>query len=104
MLFRSAALGIPTVTLFGPTDPVKWGPWPKDNDADHAPWRRFGDQTCGNVRLLQGRAACVPCGHEGCERRVASFSDCLLQLPPARVIQALSQALSQELSESINIQ
>jgi heptosyltransferase III len=87
----AAALGIPTVTLFGPTDPVKWGPWPKDHDASRTPWRRFGDQACGNVRVLQGRAACVPCGHEGCAGHVASFSDCLLQLPPARVIQALNE-------------
>ena len=94
----AAALGIPTVTLFGPTDPVKWGPWPKNYDAGNAasrtPWRRFGDQSCGNVRLLQGRAACVPCGHEGCKRNVASFSDCLLQLPPAQVIQALNDIIN----------
>ena len=92
----AAALGVPTVTLFGPTDPVKWGPWPKGCDASRTPWRRFGDQALGNVRLLQGRAACVPCGREGCERHVASFSDCLLQLPPARVIHALRAALNEK--------
>jgi heptosyltransferase-3 len=90
----AAALGIPTITLFGPTDPVKWGPWPKGNEASYSPWRRFGDQTCGNVRLLQGRAACVPCGHEGCERHIASYSDCMLQLPPARVIHALKEIIN----------
>ena len=96
----AAALGVPTVTFFGPTDPVKWGPWPKGYDyhgyhgyhgANRSPWRRFGDQSCGRVRLLQGSAACVPCGNEGCERHVGSFSDCLLQLPAARVIHALSE-------------
>ena len=25
----AAALGVPIVTFFGPTDPLKWGPWPK---------------------------------------------------------------------------
>jgi heptosyltransferase-3 len=90
----AAALGIPTVTLFGPTDPVKWGPWPKSHDASRVPWQRFGDQSNGNVRLLQGRAACVPCGHEGCKRNIASFSDCLLQLPPERVIHALSASIN----------
>ena len=93
----AAALGVPTVTFFGPTDPVKWGPWPKGHEyhgyhgANRSPWRRFGDQSCGRVRLLQGSAACVPCGNEGCERHVGSFSDCLLQLPAARVILALSE-------------
>lgn len=93
----AAALGVPTVTFFGPTDPVKWGPWPKGHeyhDANRSPWRRFGDQSCRHVRLLQGSAPCVPCGNEGCERHVGSFSDCLLQLPAARVIQALSKVAS----------
>ena len=85
----AAALGVPTVTFFGPTDAVQWGPWPKGHDVSRAPWRRLGDQSSGNVRLLQGSAACVPCGNEGCQRRLASFSDCLLQLPAARVIDAL---------------
>ena len=92
----AAALEVPTVTFFGPTDPVKWGPWPKGHDASHTPWRRFGDQSCGHVRLLQGSAPCVPCGNEGCKRQVASFSDCLLQLPAARVIQALSEVTNIE--------
>ncbi len=87
----AAALNVPTVTLFGPTDPVKWGPWPVGHPASSTPWRRFGDQVQGRVRLLQGRAPCVPCGHEGCGRRIESFSDCLTQLPPERVIQALGE-------------
>ncbi len=91
----AAALGVPTVTFFGPTDPVKWGPWPKGYaNMNQTPWRRFGDQSRGNVHLLQGRAACAPCGKEGCARHTASFSDCLLQLSPARVIAALQAALS----------
>jgi len=88
----AAALGVPTVALFAPTDPVRWGPWPKDHDAIENPWRRLGDQSCHRVRLVQGNAMCVPCTHEGCERHVASFSDCLLNLPATRVIQALSAA------------
>jgi heptosyltransferase-3 len=93
----AAALGVPVVTLFGPTDPVKWGPWPKGYaDLDRTPWQRLvssGDQSRGNVQLLQGHAACVPCGKEGCRRNIASYSDCLQQLPPARVISALNAAL-----------
>jgi heptosyltransferase-3 len=88
----AAALGVPTVALFGPTDPLQWGPWPRGHNATTAPWRRLGDQTLGNVRIVQGGGACVPCHHEGCQRHVASFSDCLLSLPADRVINALRDA------------
>jgi heptosyltransferase-3 len=85
----AAALGVPTVALFGPTDPLKWGPWPRGFNGNHTPWRRLGDQTVGNVSIVQGDVSCVPCNNEGCERHVASFSDCLLALPARRVIHAL---------------
>jgi heptosyltransferase III len=42
---------------------------------------------------LQGVQPCVPCRLEGCERHIASFSDCLQQLPVARVIAAVDEAL-----------
>jgi heptosyltransferase-3 len=85
----AAALGIPTVALYGPTNPVKWGPWPARHAADGNPWRRCGSQRAGNVFLLQGAGACVPCHLEGCDRHVESFSDCLMELPATRVIAAL---------------
>lgn len=84
----AAALGTPTVALFGPTDPVKWGPWPKGHAADTNPWRRCGTQRAGNVTLIQGALPCVPCLREGCGRSIGSFSDCLQQLPASRVIAA----------------
>lgn len=89
----AAALGTPTVALYGPTNPVKWGPWPASQSADRNPWRHQGSQRTGNVTLVQGVGACVPCHVEGCDRRVESFSDCLLQLPAARVIAALRNSL-----------
>ena len=85
----AAALGVPTVAFYGPTDPVKWGPWPKDHGASANPWQRLGSQAAGRVRLVQGIAPCAPCNKEGCERNVASFSDCLLALPAARIIAAI---------------
>jgi heptosyltransferase-3 len=87
----AAALGIPTVALYGPTNPVKWGPWPASQSADRNPWRRYGSQRAGNVVLVQGIGACVPCHLEGCDRHIASFSDCLTQLPADRVIAALRE-------------
>jgi heptosyltransferase-3 len=85
----AAALGVPTVALYGPTDPVKWGPWPKDHASRSNPWRRLGSQSAGRVHLVQGNTPCAPCHKEGCERNVESYSDCLLELPAARVIAAI---------------
>ncbi len=87
----AAALGVPTVVFFGPTDPLKWAPWPKGADAASNPWQRLGDQVVGRVSVVQGTTSCVPCNKEGCERHVASFSDCLLALPASRIISALRQ-------------
>ena len=89
----AAALGIPVIALYGPTDPVKWGPWPARYARDANPWRRHGTQRVNNVTLIQGNAACAPCFNEGCDRNVASFSDCLQQLPASKVIAALADAL-----------
>ena len=89
----AAALGVPTIALYGPTDPVKWGPWPRGHAPDTNPWRRYGSQQRGNVRLLQGIAPCVPCLDEGCRRDIASFSDCLQQMPASRVIAAVESVL-----------
>ena len=90
----AAAIGTPTVVLFGPSNPVKWGPWPKDcPPTTQSPWRRHGSQQQGNVFLLQGEGDCVPCLGEGCDRHVQSFSECLQQLPVRRVIQAAETML-----------
>jgi heptosyltransferase-3 len=89
----AAALGIPIVALFGPSDPVKWGPWPASYASDGNPWQRHGSQRVGNVALIQGNGLCVPCLLEGCERNIDSLSDCLQQLPAARVIAAAAALL-----------
>lgn len=91
----AAAMGVPTIALFGPSNPVKWGPWPRGHGPHVNPWRRCGSQRVGNVTLLQGTAPCVPCLLEGCKRSVSSFSDCLQQLPAARVIAAMRAALEE---------
>ena len=51
----AAAVGVPTVVLFGPSNPVKWGPWPKGcSVTGGSPWMTKGSQRKGNVLLLQG--------------------------------------------------
>ncbi len=84
-----AAIGTPCVALFGPTNPVKWGPWPKGYVENANPYRMRGTQRVNNVMLLQGNEDCVPCMEEGCDRRTTSLSSCLQGLSAARVIAAL---------------
>ena len=90
----AAAVGVPSVVLFGPSNPVKWGPWPKDLPSTaQSPWHKQGSQRQGNVLLLQGEGECVPCLAEGCERHVNSLSECLQRLSVQRVIQAADAML-----------
>ncbi len=92
----AAAVGTPTVALFGPSNPVKWGPWPKDFPVTaQSPWKTHGSQRLGNVYLLQGEGDCVPCLGEGCDRHINSLSACLQQLPVNRVIQAVETMLGE---------
>ncbi len=87
----AAASGTPTVALFGPSNPVKWGPWPKGYNEDRNPYEMRGTQRVNNVVLLQGSGDCVPCMEEGCEHHIASLSDCLQNLSAASVIDALRE-------------
>jgi heptosyltransferase-3 len=99
----AAASGTPTVTLFGPSNPSVWGPWPQGlgRPAGRAlpgesPWQFVAPlQRSGNVTIVQGIKSCVPCLLEGCERHIASRSACLDDLPAARVIAAVDAALAQ---------
>lgn len=92
----AAALGVPTIALFGPTNPVKWGPWPREYAADASPWAPRGSARCGNVHLIQGEGACVPCHQEGCDRRLDSRSKCLEGIDPQRVGQYLLDLLAEK--------
>jgi heptosyltransferase III len=92
----AAAVGAPTVALFGPSNPVKWGPWPKDFPLADSPWRKHGSQRQGNVFLLQGEGDCVPCLGEGCDRHINSLSNCLQQMPASRVIEAAQRMLAEQ--------
>jgi heptosyltransferase-3 len=85
----AAALGTPTIALFGPSNPVKWGPWPKGYEQYINPYRMKGTQRVNNVVLVQGAGDCVPCMQEGCDRHNASLSDCLQNLPTTKIIAAI---------------
>lgn len=93
----AAATGTPTVALFGPSDPIVWGPvpvqWHGHRD-QRTPWRRTAPlQRDGNVWLVQGEGNCVPCTGEGCDKHLDSRSRCLDELSAERVIAVVEQAL-----------
>lgn len=94
MTHVAAALGTSTVALFGPSNPVKWGPWPKGYVDDVNPYRMTGaHQRVNNTILLQGEGDCVPCMEEGCDRHNDSLSACLQNLPTRRVLDALQELM-----------
>lgn len=88
----AAACGTPTLALFGPTNPVKWAPWPKGSHDKNSPWQRYSTQhqLVNNVMLLQGLGDCVPCHKAGCNNHNNSHSQCLDELPANHVINALN--------------
>lgn len=82
----AAATGTPVVTMFGPTNPVRWGPWPQGSAAT-TPWQRKQPlQAAGKVIMLQAAQDCIACGKAGCEDHRDSRSACLEALAPQRVI------------------
>ena len=89
----AAATGVPTVALYGPTDPRLWGPWPVGG-LDPM-WDAAGTiQRRRNVWLVQNPLSCLPCQQEGCLRRRDSYSRCLDELPLAQVLRAVDAALA----------
>lgn len=89
----AAATQVPTVALFGPTDPVKWTPWPAQYQQSQSPFVTHGSQQVNNVYLIQGQKECVPCYLEGCLRNRQSHSECLDTMSPQQVIDVISSIL-----------
>ena len=70
----AAAMGTPTVVLFGPSGDKEWGPWQVQN------------------RVVTTDHTCRPCGQDGCGG--SKISDCLVTLPVERVLKAANELLS----------
>ncbi|HJV63418.1 MAG TPA: glycosyltransferase family 9 protein [Albitalea sp.] len=93
----AAAVGTPIVSVYGPSLPDAFGPWPQGHAAV-VPWqRRAARQEVRGIVLLQGEdlpgQRCVPCNRMGCENRHDSQSHCLATLSPERVLGELRAML-----------
>lgn len=101
----AAATGVKVFAIYGPTNPVKWGPWPIARDTQTSPiWLRHSQvpQTHSNVTLIQGKQSCVPCAEEGCDRHINSESECLTMLKSETVIQEIKKYLQlSKISDSL---
>lgn len=70
----AAAVGIPTVALFGPSGDKEWGPW----------------MTRHHI-ITSDRHPCRPCGNDGCGG--GKISECLTTLPVEKVLHAANSLL-----------
>jgi heptosyltransferase-3 len=69
----AAAMGTPTVALFGPSGEAEWGPW----NVAH--------------RVAASAFSCRPCGQDGCGG--GKVSDCLVRLPVDAVHRAARELM-----------
>ena len=74
----AAAHGVPTVAIFGPESPHRWGPWPAGIESETSPWVASGSQQQGNVSIVQSEAACATCRPGDCRKRANGGSNCTL--------------------------
>lgn len=72
----AAAMGTPTVALFGPSGDKEWGPWMVRH------------------RIVTSNHTCRPCGHDGCGG--GKVSDCLTQISVAQVLAAIEEVMGNE--------
>jgi heptosyltransferase-3 len=92
----AAATGVKIIALFGPSDPVKWAPWPSHYHSQQPPFVTKGCQQVNNVILIQGAQECVPCYLEGCERHRQSYSTCLDSIQVEQVETAIAALLQRD--------
>jgi len=71
----AAAMGTPTIGIFGPSGDREWGPW-----------------GAGNRVVASLTHECRPCGRAGCND--SKISECLVTLPVAQVLAACEELLA----------
>jgi heptosyltransferase-3 len=74
-MHMAAAMGTPTVAMFGPSGEIDWGPWMVES------------------RVLTSNHSCRPCGQDGCGG--GKRSECLEVISTRRVLDAALELLEQ---------
>lgn len=93
----AAATGVKVIAIYGPTNPVKWAPWPYSTKIQKQPiWLSHAKtpQVHSNITLIQGQQTCVPCAEEGCDRHVNSLSQCLTTLKTDVILNVVENYLT----------
>jgi len=90
----ASASDVPVIAIFGPTNPIKWAPWPKNYARSENPFLLTGCQHVNNVYLVQGHGDCVPCDLEGCDRHRLSRSKCMDSLSAHNVTKLIDSIYS----------
>jgi heptosyltransferase III len=92
-MHMAAAMGAPTLGIFGPSGTFDWGPWPNGWQGEGTPYPNWnGIKHAGPHTVVQDDRPCAPCGRAGCED--AKRSACLEELPAATVIRELDRMLN----------
>lgn len=94
----ASACGVRTLAIFGPTSPVRWGPWPVGEAVkeEFSPYKKVGElQQFGNVSVYQPPRHCIPCQEEGCDKHQNSDSLCLKEINIKDLINYLPKPLVQ---------
>jgi heptosyltransferase-3 len=86
-------MGIAVIAIYGPTNPVKWAPWPFGYNQNTNPFMRVGSQQLNNIHLVQGQGDSVPCHLEGCDRHQRSRSVCLDSLSFEKITAVIDELL-----------
>lgn len=92
----AAAVGVPTVALFGPTWAHHWAPWP-NGETSAAPYEARGRiQRKGRITVVQKDWPCVPCNQETCALTGGGRIECLAALGPEEVFGELRHSLERD--------
>ena len=69
----AAAMGLPVVAIFGPTDPKVWGPW---GEGHRVIFKNFDCRRCFFSGCSLGEGSCM--GAVSVDEVVDAVADCLL--------------------------
>jgi heptosyltransferase-3 len=90
----AAAVGTPTVALYGPGPTNRFALWPHGYESNEPPFRNvLGAATNGNVCIIQGDCPCGKDYPSGCGTEMPGRSRCLEELATDSVVSAVEQLL-----------